>query len=375
MGYWMYDAKRKSASVSKKKTELIDLPETGFLSSIYIALSASNGNTSNEDNHLHDCLTKIEVVGAGGETIKSITGIQGQVLNYLDKESIPRHQMREDGQYSQTERWLLNFGRYFQDTEYMLDCNKVVDGQLKITWDLAAVRAVNDSTAFKDQNATLSVINMIPHEYAGPAPKGYIKSTETKQWTTGSSGIEYVKIPRDNPIRRILIRAFESSVGMDDNITNLKLNGNNGNIVPYDDTVGSLVSLNMMHYPPMENLIQVVKVKDRDRKGSHIGWIKTADLTTYGPYVPWMYAERYDNLEIGLWDLNAGVLEAVAQTVYMNCVGWAYHNSVVLPFDKPTWKEELLLQAQTFGSLELEVTQGNADAAASVVTEEVVTQS
>ena len=65
MTNWMWDAKRKTASVDSKKTERIDLPEKGFLSSILIKMNAVNGGTSNVANHLHDCVTKIEAVGAG----------------------------------------------------------------------------------------------------------------------------------------------------------------------------------------------------------------------------------------------------------------------------------------------------------------------
>ncbi|KKM82642.1 hypothetical protein LCGC14_1317540 [marine sediment metagenome] len=374
MGYWMWDAKRKSASVAKKETHRIDLPETGFLSSIYVVLAAENGSSHNEDNHLHDCLTKIEVVGAGGETIKSITGIQAQVLNWLDKESVNRHQLREDAGYWQAERWAINFGRYFQDTEYMLDCSKIIDGQLRLTWDLAAVRAVSDTTAFKDANASLGVVYAVPHDYAGPAPKGYIKSTETKQWTTDASGIEYVKIPRDNPIRRIVIRAHEEGIAASANISNLKLNGDNGKIVPFDNDLGSLLSLNQLDYGPIDNYGMVVRVKDADTKPAHMGWIKRLQFTPDAQNFIWNRGELYDRITFGISDLATPTLTTSELYAHVNCSGWAFHNSVVMAFDRPKWNDELLLQAQGFGSLELEVNQGNAGGAASIVTEEVVTQ-
>ncbi len=376
MGYWMWDAKRKSASVSKKMTERIDLPETGFLSSIYVVFAAENGSSYNEDNHLHDCVTKIEVVGAGGETLKSLTGVQGQGLNWFDKSDISRMQVTEGGAEWQAERWMINFGRYWKDTEYMLDCGKVIDGQLKITWDLSAVRAVSDTTAFKDANAELGVVYAIPHDFAGPAPKGYIKSTETKSWTSEASGINYVKIPRNNPIRRIMVRCYESGVAPTSGITNLKLNGDSGKVVPWDNDLGALVSMNMFHYPVARYYINGVRVVNGDTKEIHLGWCREPQVQPItADRQAWPSAETHGKVTIGLYDTATPTAISSEELVRLSGSGWGFHNCVMLPFDIPKWNEELLLQAQALGSLDLEVTQGNAGAAVSFVTEEVVKQS
>ena len=120
MTTWMYDAKRKSASVTKKKTETIDLPAKGWLSSIAIRLAAMNGGNAlgNIENHLHDNVTKIEVVGAGGETIKSLTGVQIQALNHADEGKMPWAQFSEAPDTYNIEQFILNFGKKFMDTEF-----------------------------------------------------------------------------------------------------------------------------------------------------------------------------------------------------------------------------------------------------------------
>jgi len=373
MGYWMYDAKRKAASVVKKDTHKIDLPTKGLLSSIYISLAAQNGATSNEDNHLHDCLTKIEIVGAGGETIKSISGVQLQALNWFDHGHINRVQMREDGGQWQVERFIINFGEYWKDTHRMLDCAKVLDGQLRLTYDLSQVRAVG-ATAFADQNAALSVIYMMPHEYKGPAPVNYVKSTETKQWMTEASGIEYVKLPRVNPIRRIMIRAYEVGRSPWSNLRNIKLNGDNGKYVPYDNSYGTLVSLNADDYREVWNYMQLVLAKNGDTKEIHLGSSQDVTLQPTAARSAYPAAEAYGKVTIGLYDLATPTAIAVKEPVHLSCHGHHYHNCAMLPFDRPAIIEELLLQAQGFGTLELEIAQGNAGAAASVVTEELVKQ-
>lgn len=370
---WMWDAKRKAASVDNKKTERIDLPENGFLSSIMFRFSPENGATSNINNHVHDCVTKLEAVGAGGQTMKSITGVECQGLDWFDHQRRPWGQYTEAGGATNQEQFILNFGRFFGDTEYMLDCSKIVDGQLKLTWDLAEVRATG-ATAFLGTTQEIDVIYLIPHDWTGPAPKGYIKSTETKSFTSAASGIDYVKIPRDNPIRRIMIRAYESGISPAATLTNLKLNADNGKLVPWDNSMTKLKDLNSIYYKPVWMYFNDVYADNADTREVHVAYshntiVEAVDRNdivrdsdeVYGKVT--IAGTQHDNSAIG-GDVK----------LQISTHGWGYHNCFMLPFDKPVWDPQLFLQAQTFGELNLELTQGNAGGAVAVVTEEVVAQ-
>ena len=370
MGYWMYDAEMKQESIDKKKTDSRDLPETGFLSSIHIRMAAKNGATSNEDNHLHDCLTKIEVVGAGGKTYKSTSGVQCQALNWFDQGYKPWNEIRESGGQWNIETFVVNFGKQFMDTEHMLDCAKVLNGKLRLTWNLEEVRTIG-ATAYLGTDQQMDVIYIMPHEYKGPAPKNYIKSTETEAWTSAATGTEPVKLPRNNPIRRVMVRAWESGISPAATIKNLKIDADNGKYVPYDNTLGKLKDLNAQWYPIAYNFLQEVWAKDGDTKEVHTAYSPDTDIYEANlNQKAWARSEAYGKVLIGLSDL-AGTLITTETSLKLSTNGWGYHNCFMFPFDKPEWKEELLLQAQTFGKLDLEVKQGNAGGAISIVTEEL----
>ncbi len=373
MTNWMWDAKRKTASVDSKKTERIDLPEKGFLSSILIKMNAVNGGTSNVANHLHDCVTKIEAVGAGGETMKSYTGVEAQALSWFDGLHRPWSQKVESADSYNQEHFILNFGRYFGDTEYMLDCSKIVDGQLKITWDLATNTAVG-ATGYLGSDQDIDVNYLIPLDWAGGAPKGYVKTTETKAFTSAVSGIDYTTIPRDNPIRRIMIRAYESGISPAATLTNAKLIAGNNKYIPWDNSMKVLKDLNTVYYPPVWNYFDDIFAKDATTTETNVAYSTDPKLVPTDERSAWPKSEAYGKITVGLDDLATPTAIASEEKVRLSAVGWGYHNCFMLPFDKPDWKPELLLQAQTYSDLKLELTQGNAGGAVAVVTEEVVAQ-
>jgi len=370
MGYWMYDPEKKQESIDKKKTDSMDLPETGFLSSIHIRIAAKNGGTSNEDNHLHDCLTKIEVIGAGGRTYKSTSGVQCQALNWFDQGYKSWNQMTEWASGWNIETFVVNFGKHFMDTEHMLDCAKVLNGKLRLTWNLEEVRTIG-ATGYLGTEQQMDVLYIMPHEYKGPAPKNYIKSTETEAWVSKAAGTEPVKLPRNNPIRRVMIRAWESGISPAATIKNLKIDADNGKIVPYDNTLGKLKDLNAIWYPIAYNYLNDIWAKENDTKEIHLAY--SHDTTVQAVDAPRITRDKdeiYGKVIIGDTD-HAGVPITVEEKLQLRAIGYGYHNCFMFPFDKPEWKEELLLQAQTFGKLDLEVTQGNAGGAISIVTEEI----
>ncbi len=377
MTTWMFDAKRKSASVDKKKTERIDLPAKGWLSSIAIRLSGMNGADAagNINNHIHDVMTKIEVIGAGGATLKSLTGVQVQALNWADQESMPWAQFTEAASKYNIEQFILNFGKNYMDTEHMLDCSKIVDGQLKITWDMGAVRATAAS-AYLGTDQVLDVVYAIPDNYTGPAPQGYIKSTETKSWTSLASGIDYVTLPKDNPIRRIMVRAYESGISPAANITNLKLTANNGSYVPWDNTLTKLKDLNSLWYPQAQMYLDDLLTQDGLAKELNIAFPDEITLTPIAARAAGVSAEAYGNVTIALSDLATPTVISTDEALRMTAEGYGYHNAFMLPFDKPKFDESALLNAATprYSDLMLEVTQGNAGAATSIVTEELIKQ-
>lgn len=371
MGYWMYDAQRKSEYVEKKKTLSIDLPESGFISSIAIVFKAKNGATSNVDNHIHDCLKKIEIVAAGGRTLKSISGVQAQALNAFDQDHKDFDYLSEIGGEVQIESFNVNFGRYFMDTAYMLDCSKFLDAKLRLTWDLETVRAVG-ATGFTGDDQTLDVVFVIPHDYKGPAPGSFIKSTETEAWTSLASGTNYTKIPRDYVIRRIMLRAWEPGISPAATLTNVKLNGDNGKIVPFDNTFEKLKDLNAITYPYGYNFLAKVFAKNADVKESHVAYSDDAFFrSVIAKRIAAVTSNDYGELTLSLTD-DAGAAIVAEEALNVGAKGHGYHNCFMLPFDKPTWQPELFLQANAFGKLDLELIQGNAGAEVSVVTEEIV---
>jgi len=183
-------------------TRTFDLNMTDPITAIWLKFQLVNGATDNRDNTLPPCITSIEVID-GADVLYSMTGAKAFALaaNYLG--FMPRQEISELGGAVVTFTVPVMFGRFIGDQEYSLDPTKFTNPQLRITWNLAAVRAVA-LTAYA--TGTLQV-TAVAHVMEGASSAShFLMSKEIYSWTSTAAGTEFIDLPTDYPWRGLMMR-------------------------------------------------------------------------------------------------------------------------------------------------------------------------
>jgi hypothetical protein len=206
---------------SDKSTKTIDLDITDPISALVFQFQAQNGTTSNQDNPLARCITKIEIID-GSEVICGLTFEQLQALENYKTGKQPM--IREDqtgSDYTVLGATLL-FGRYLWDKEFALELSRYKNPKLKITWDLSAIRAVSATTAWATGTFKISVTAKIM-EQLGSVPGKVLAAKEIDSWTSGTSGDRRLDLPVDYKYSFMMLRSYVDGNDVDENISNIKI--------------------------------------------------------------------------------------------------------------------------------------------------------
>ena len=342
-------------------THTIDISPVDPISQLMVNIWATNGATSNKDAPIARIITKIEVID-GADTIFSMDGRLAHALYYYMSGNRPQHAIREEGTESQSCNIPLMFGRWLWDPQFALDPTRFRNLQLKVSWNLAAVRAVG-ATGFLTGSAQLSVIAKVMEGLEAP-PAGFMMSKNHYSWTTGASGDERIALPSDYPYVLMMLRAWESGVSMTDSITNFKLNIDFDKYIPLDIELGDLIN----RVEDMYGTMYLPILFQGDSSENHELWV--GDASSIQAMA--VEADRYVSLlsftagryQLGIYN-NLGVAQT-AQTVNVDIWGLCPWNCVVVPMgvisDPATY-----LMAPEHGDIKAVITQGNAGAEADVV--------
>jgi hypothetical protein len=342
-------------------TLTVDINVRDPITALWVEVRATNGSSGNRSNLVADCITKIEVID-GGKTLISLTGHQAYALAAHLLNNLPEQLISEVPGLIQNYSVPLMFGRWIGDPVYAFDPSKYVMPQVRIQWNLAAITAVG-VTGFTTATGTLTVVADILE--GGPVPVGLLTSKEAYQFTTAASGIEYIDLPRDFPLCGVLARVAEDTVSFDSNVSNIKLNADQGKYVPFDFRSTDLIHYLQLGRVPF-NYNHIFHAYD----GLTIKWILKylEGATFYGENADHVIGEVYGGYgDAVLRSYLAGLVTTVAHNIYATCRGWLPFDALYIPFGEPTDPEDWF-PAASLKALRLELTQANAGAAASLVT-------
>lgn len=181
--------------ITTAKTEPLTLAGLDSISRLMVVLELVN-NGNNPTNHPLAALKKIEIVD-GSDVIASMTGYEAQAVAFYDTGKMPHNELNyEDNGYARV-FVPINFGRYLYDTELALDPNRFKNLQLRISHDYSLGGCSPD-------DAYLRVFADLFDEKV-PSPIGYLQSKEVFSYTPATGAGEYVHLPIDNDIRKIII--------------------------------------------------------------------------------------------------------------------------------------------------------------------------
>ena len=228
-------------------TKLIDLNFNDPLSAISFLFYGKNGATSNVNNAMHDVVTKIEIVD-GSDVLLSLSLKELQALHAYQTGIFPYSLEYEGPDLDSKDHATLFFGRWLWDTEYFMDLKKFSNPQLKITTDEDVIRAMS-ATGFLTGSFDVSIVAHVMEDEALTS-KGFIMNKEVYSFTSGTSGNEYVELPRDYPYMGVMLHSTIQGSDINELVSNIKLSCDSDKFVPFDRETKDLSESYELQHPP-----------------------------------------------------------------------------------------------------------------------------
>ena len=382
MAYWQrrYILKQHTLA-SDSATYTVDLPESNKLSALLLKLAWTNGTTNNQGRGLPAEIDKVEVIADGSFEIVSLTGWQLYKMAHFAFGRPPTQVRTQVGSAVQQVILPILFGRYIGDPEYYLDCSLFTSLELKITYSPTISATVGFATG-------TGVLDVVGHMYMGGAPgpqMGYLKTTQKYSFTSVASGDEEIELPRAHPYRSIMVRAFESGIADGVDVTELKLEVNDGEFTPY---VGRWVDIQQENQESLKIVpveCGVAHLTDADTLETEVGTLVSirmntaaafAAATDWGDDRPASVAGSLvtiaGQLNEGSGTWGAVALDTVDRAIHWEATGIGVGHCVLIPFDLGGDMNNCL-PSRDYDRVKLILTQGGAGAAVEVVLQEVLT--
>lgn len=332
-----------SESCASAATKTVDLDVTDPISVIQIVMKTTPAGTVATE-HPAANITKIELID-GSTVITSLSGKEVQALDFYNTGVMPDNFVSDITGVMAFTTFNLRFGRKLWDRDFALDPTKFSNPQLKITHNYRVA----------DTAASAASLEVYAHMFDDRkiSPVGYLRAAEHFSYTNGTSAsVETIDLPRDLPIRKMLIRS-----ALDDNrvwqcANKIKIKENGGAKIPYDFTTSAwLKSINQAYPMAIERFGQANAGASRvlycapNFTALPVMTIDTGSKTLSQPYVN-----------------EAPPLHLVAEasgTISGAVMGFNPHSTFPIPFgdqdDMNDWFE-----VGKLGSLKMEVTAGTA---------------
>lgn len=211
--------------VGAANTEVIDINVSDVMSRINIYWQTKIVTVSVELAALMESITKVELVN-GSDVLVSLTGEQLFALNYYDRKKIGDYEASLTVNDFTKLGLSLDFGRYLWDTMWALDPKRFKNLQLKITHSEALA---NTSVALNEL-----IVEAMVFDEKQVTPKGFFMSKEVFTYTPAASSSEFIDLPTDHPIRKLLIQSDSTDKNPFEVLDNIKLSEDNDKKIVFD---------------------------------------------------------------------------------------------------------------------------------------------
>jgi hypothetical protein len=347
-------------------TKIYDLNYADVISRLELYFAATNGTTRNLESPIERCISKIEIVD-GSEVLWSLPGDVAYSLYSQEYGQTPGENWTSQGNASPAVSIPLCFGRHLYDSDLAFQPRNFKNPQLKVTFDEATVNAAG-AEGFVSDSFTLSITARLMED--APEPSGFLMAKDLYDFTSAASGDEKVVMPTDYPWRQLMVRAYESGTWYGSSVSTYKLSCDRGKFVPFDSSAEYLIRRMQEVYPITQKAgylhvyiegykeVWMAEFDSMSIHAYHAGYI--AGTTT-------AYNSRL-GIRLKLHDGTAGG----ARPVFLTVNGWAPHNTLFIPFGRLDEPSEWF-NASQYGSVELYLTQGDADAEVNVCVQQLRT--
>ena len=321
-------------------TQPYDITLADVISRIEVIFRTKNGSNTWTD-HPAANIQKIELID-GSDVLESFTGIEAQALNFYDRKmSIDNHMTGSNGEFMRAS-FGMDFGRHLYDQQLAFDPKKFTNPQLKVTWD-------EDVANTSCTENSLMIIAYIFDELK-PTPVGFLMNKELFSYTPTANANEYIDLPTDYPMRKLLIGSHQSAYTFTQMIAEMRLSEDSDKRVPFDITGDELFWEMKRLYPPhIENVYHAIDTSDTTFKVT-----PSEDAILQGHSTSTAQALM---LLYGNGGNVTGKFATAMETAYMRCMGYIPHGYASLPFGDPV-EVETWYDVTKLGSLQLRIKAG-----------------
>jgi len=338
----------------------VDITPRDPITVLWVKFQATNGATHNKANTLPECINAIEIID-GADVVYSLDGKQAFALAAYTLGHFPLCMFDEVWDECQTVSVPIFFGRYIGDTDLSFDPTKFRNPQVRVNWNLAAVRAVG-ATGYVTGSMQLSIIAEVMS--GAPSPSGVLSAKERYTYTTSAGGTEYIEMPNDEVWRGLYLRGHKAANPWHWVYDVVKLSCDGGKYTPFDIRGWDVFQRLSLRYPIFHYHHRMAAVDDDvlqcvlRQEEMPSGWSSARNDTVFA----------YDNAACGQAQVSiytAGAAQNTKTQFDVDWHGWLPYAVVVIPFGQ----EQVVgdwFPASAFGSIRLEVRGGVAGAANSV---------
>ena len=340
-------------AVGASGTETLDIAIDEPLTALSVYFRAVNGAAVASDVPASIAITKIEIVD-GGSVYYSCNGPEAIAAAVYETGRWPSHfhnEAADGGQYCNIP---LLFGRYLGDEEFAFSPSRLLNPQLKVTWVRNALHAAVPYSLGVRVKAMQGI----------SAPSKCLMTKNVRTFNSAATGIEITNLPVDYDIRRMFVRVYKSMQYWAEALTHLKLDCDVGRLIVFDVDQQRFLDMLRETFPPVELQSQAY-VTDSVWKESWLGNVMGCAVN----------AETSGFIASG-WSANSGRWQpwltndaGAAQTdkpLQVRHWGYLPHYTLAYQFgregDPASW-----FKASRYGQVRLELTQGEADHAFSIL--------
>jgi hypothetical protein len=234
---------------STAKTKTIDITLRDIISRIFIRFKAQNGaDRAVQAAHPAALVSKVELVD-GSDVLFSLNGHEMQALNYYDQLVTPDTEIIDGNDDWQHACFMMDFGRYLFDPELAFDPEKFTNPQLKITHNYQAI----------DDGAAAGKLLVQAHIFDEKevSPSGFLMTKQIQTYDSAAGAYEYIDLPTDHPIRKMMIRAYLVDKSVESEIDKVRLSEDNDKRIPIDVDVEPYIRYLCGTLPPINEHWQI----------------------------------------------------------------------------------------------------------------------
>lgn len=363
---------------SDSQTYPVKLPLSNYLHTLYVTCKMTNGATSARNLDMSDVVDEVKVVANGSEIIYSLTPaeIKRWCLWMTGKNLIEVRNERASAVQSVV--FPIYFGRGDVDPDYYLPCARFTDLELKVTYS-------PEIDAAKFATGTFSIA--VHGQYSMGQPlgeyRGSLVTKGVKNFTTAASGDEQTLLPRGNLLRQLMVYCYEAGIEDGVDVSNVKLDLNNGERVLFDIAWNDLNNINTQNNWVFHEEHIFAFASNDDTIISDVARILNTQVmhqTTSDATGDEYFDARVDGiagdtltLDVKELDITAGAETITAYTTDANILvyvrGLGLSHAVVLDLAKNG--ESQILNTSEADQVQLTLTQGGADGACRISAQEV----